>query len=66
MDTSNTKAEAAEKPLTAERPEQLHLLIGELLEENQKLRFKVAALEEQAQTTERGLADTTKWAGMLL
>jgi hypothetical protein len=62
METSNTKVE---KPASEEQPERLQVLIGELLQENQKLRFQVAALEQQAQNAERGLAGATKWAGML-
>jgi hypothetical protein len=65
METINANA-TAQKPVSEERPERLQVLIGELLEENQKLRFQVAALERQAQSAERGLADATKWAGTLL
>lgn len=50
----------------------LQLLVGELLSENQKLRFEneslragVEKLQRQAESAERGLADATKWAGML-
>jgi hypothetical protein len=35
----------------------LQVLIAELLSENQKLRFKVAQLEQQAQRAERRLAE---------
>jgi hypothetical protein len=59
-------------PDIAER-ERLQMLVGELLSENQKLRFdneglraKVALVEQKAQVAERGLKDATKWAGMLL
>jgi hypothetical protein len=65
METFNTNTKT-EGPAAGEQPERLQVLIGELLEENQKLRFKVAALERQAQSAERGLANATKWAGTLL
>jgi hypothetical protein len=52
--------------------DRLQVLVGELLSENQKLRFeneglrsKFAQLEQQAQSAERGLAEATKWAGMV-
>lgn len=44
----------------------LQSLVGELLETNQELRFKVAALEQQLGQAERGLASATSWAGLLL
>jgi len=53
--------------------ERLQLLVGELLSENQKLRFENAGLRAQAeqleqekQSARRGLAEATKWAGMVL
>jgi hypothetical protein len=61
-----------EQPPAAER-ERLQVLVGELLSENQKLRFEneglramAAVAEHRAQSAERGLKDTTKWAGMIL
>jgi hypothetical protein len=48
------------------RNRQLQSLVGELLETNQQLRFKVAGLERRLERTERGLADATISAGMLL
>jgi hypothetical protein len=38
-----------------ERLNGLHVLVGELLKANQELRFKVASLERQAESMERGL-----------
>jgi hypothetical protein len=53
--------------------DRLQFLVGELLSENQKLRFENERLRTQAeelkqetQSAERGLANATKWAGMLL
>jgi regulator of replication initiation timing len=50
----------------------LQLLVGELLSENQRLRFEndglraqAEELEQQAKSAERGLAAATKWAGMV-
>jgi hypothetical protein len=50
----------------------LQLLVGELLKENQALRFENAGLraraeqlEQQKQSAERGLANATTWAGMV-
>jgi hypothetical protein len=52
--------------------DRLQVLVGELLSENQRLRFeneglraKAAQLEQQARTAEHGLAQATKWAGMM-
>jgi hypothetical protein len=53
--------------------DRLQVLVGELISENQKLRFeneglraRFVELENQAQSAERGLAEATKWAGMIL
>jgi hypothetical protein len=46
--------------------DRLLTLVGELLEANQQLRFKVAQLERQAESAERGLAAATAWAPLLL
>jgi hypothetical protein len=45
--------------------DRLLTLVGELLEANQQLRFKVAQLERQAESAQRGLADATSWAALL-
>jgi regulator of replication initiation timing len=57
----------------AEEKQRLQFLVGELLSENQELRFeneglrmRAEQLQRQARSAERGLADTTKWAGMIL
>ena len=49
----------------------LQVLVGELLSENQKLRFeneglrtRAEQLKQDAQSAERGLKQATKWAGM--
>jgi len=51
----------------------LQLLVGELLSENQRLRFENAGLRAQAEQLEQenesakgALAGATKWAGMVL
>ena len=61
-----------ERAAAADERTRLQLLVGELLSENQRLRFeneelhaKAAGAEERAQYAERGLAETTKWAGMV-
>jgi hypothetical protein len=60
-----------QQPPDPER-DRLHLLVGELLSENQRLRFeneglraKATEVELRAQNAERGLAGTVKWAGMV-
>ncbi len=72
METMEKRAEAREmvnqagaevRPAKDER-EPLQMLVGELLVENQRLRFRVAQLEQEAQRAERGLAEATKWAGI--
>ena len=61
-----------EQTLAADEKERLQFLVGELLSENQTLRFeneglrvRAEHLERQAQSAERGLANETKWAGMM-
>jgi regulator of replication initiation timing len=51
--------------------DRLQMLVGELLSENQKLRFeneglraKTEQLKQEAQSAERGLKQATKWAGI--
>lgn len=46
--------------------ERLQVLVCELLEENQKLRTHARELEQRAVSAERGLSNTTLWAGALL
>jgi hypothetical protein len=43
----------------------LEKLVGQLLETNQQLRFKVAQLEQQKESLERGLTQSCAGAGML-
>jgi regulator of replication initiation timing len=52
--------------------DRLQVLVGELLSENQRLRFeneglraKVTEAAQRTQDVERGLAEAMKWAGML-
>jgi regulator of replication initiation timing len=58
-------------PASDERS-RLQVLVGELLSENQRLRFeneglraKTARLEEETQSAERALEQATKWVGMM-
>jgi hypothetical protein len=51
----------------------LQVLVGELLSENQRLRFendslraRAGQLKQEAQSTEHGLKQTTKWVGMMV
>jgi hypothetical protein len=51
----------------------LQVLVGELLSENQRLRFEneglraqADELKQEAQSTARGLKQATKWAGMVV
>jgi regulator of replication initiation timing len=77
--TTTTKPHAIERghhgvraPANDERS-RLQVLVGELLSENQKLRFeneglraRAEQLKQEAQSTERGLKQATKWAGMMV
>ena len=71
LEEKRRRAEAEHVPGAAERG-RLQVLVGELLSENQKLRFeneglraKSALLEQQARDAARGLKDATGWAGAL-
>ena len=56
MQVEETRPKRPEEHAPAEeRLDGLHVLVGELLKANQELRFKVAFLERQAESTERGL-----------
>jgi hypothetical protein len=48
------------------RQEQLLTLVGELLQTNQELRFKVAGLERRAEAAEDALDASSRWSGFLL
>jgi regulator of replication initiation timing len=59
-------------PVEEER-DRLQLLVGELLSENQRLRFenhglraKAALLEQETRRAQLVLKEATKWAGMVL
>jgi hypothetical protein len=52
--------------------DRLQLLVGELLSENQRLRFeneglraKLTHVEQEAQRADHALTEAVKWAGML-
>jgi hypothetical protein len=48
------------------REEQLLTLVGELLQTNQELRFKVADLERQVKSADCALDEANRWSGFLL
>ena len=54
------------KSMVEPREEQLLTLVGELLQTNQELRFKVAELERRADAAEDALDETSRWSGFLL
>jgi hypothetical protein len=47
------------------RHQRLQVVVGELLQTNQELRFQVATLEQRAESAERGLASASTWAAIL-
>jgi len=55
-----------ELPAVEVRQHQLLTLVGELLQTNQELRFKVAELERRADAAEDALDATSRWSGLLL
>ena len=71
LEEKRRRAEGERAPDGTER-ERLQVLVGELLSENQRLRFEnerlrttAAGLEQQAEKAEHGLRDAAKWAGTL-
>ena len=48
------------------RNHQLLTLVGELLQTNQELRFKVAELEQRADVADSALKEASRWSGFLL
>lgn len=52
-----------ERALTDDERTRLQVLVADLLSENQKLRFEVAQLEQQARRAERMLAEAMEQAG---
>jgi hypothetical protein len=48
------------------RNHQLLTLVGELLQTNQQLRFKVAELEQRADAADSALDAASRWSGFLL
>lgn len=57
---------SAQTELTAETHERMRVLIGELVQTNQELRFKIASLKEKIARLEKGQPDEVPWAGMLI
>ena len=56
-----------DEPLALEtRNHQLLTLVGELLQTNQELRFKVAELEKRADVADSALKEASRWSGFLL
>ncbi|HWA93246.1 MAG TPA: hypothetical protein VG844_01495 [Terracidiphilus sp.] len=62
MDT----VDGAERGLLEEQRRRLETLVGELLAANEKLRLKIAELEERTAQAEGGLSQAMRWSGMLL
>ena len=60
-----TKAGQEGQILLETQHRRLQVLVGELLCTNQELRFKVAQLEERAESAESGLAGASQWSGAL-
>jgi hypothetical protein len=65
--TEQTMSAAPDAPsrVLEAKNHQLQNLVGELLATNQELRFKVAQLEEETRSLERGLAKSCAAAGAL-
>jgi hypothetical protein len=64
-ETRAQTAEVGSQNAAATRRDHLQLLVCELLEENQRLRTRMAQLERQVASAERGLASATLGAGAL-
>jgi hypothetical protein len=62
MDT----VDGAERGLLEEQRRRLETLVGELLAANERLRLKIAELEERTAQAEGGLDKAMRWSGMLL
>jgi len=69
METAKTVHKTQEPAQAAssleEQNRRLQTLVGELILDNQELRFKMAHLEAELEKSERGLKAATQWAGML-
>jgi len=65
MEAMKPAAPQGALPLEAEH-RRLQKLLGELLQTNQELRFKVEQLEKRAESAERGLKSACATASMLL
>ena len=66
IEAIQTSRNSAEDGSLEEQNRRLKTLTAELLKTNQELRFKLATVEDEAESLKRGLANTTPWAGMLL
>ena len=55
---------ADERSPAEEQNERLQLLVGELLRTNQELRYKLAQLEQQAESVEQGRYPASAWSGL--
>jgi hypothetical protein len=58
--------DSAQTELTADTHDRMRVLIAELVQTNQELRFKIARLKEQIARLEKGLPAEVPWAGMLI
>jgi hypothetical protein len=66
IEANPTTYQAAGEGSLDEQNRRLKTLVAELLKTNQDLRFKLAALEDEAESLKRGLARSVPWAGMLV
>ena len=66
MTHKTEKMHSAETELNAEQSERMRVLVAELVQANQELRFKIAQLKEKIARLEKGLPEEVPWAGMLI
>jgi len=67
MRTMQEQSRVPEEPLSLEaKHARLQALVGELLQTNQELRFKVRELEREKDSAERGLKNACATAALLL
>jgi len=66
MTKPDEEVDAAQTGQTADQNERMRVLIAELVQANQELRFKIARLKEKIARLEKGLPDDVPWAGMLI
>jgi hypothetical protein len=57
---------SAQTELTAQSQERMRVLVAELVQTNQELRFKIAQLNDKVARLEKSPHDDIPWAGMLI